>query len=217
MRSSVFNRFRILRNGRNVTSPLDGSHARPRHASSTSKGSTNAQADSQRISRLQRLNSRFPPFLRSYTTPLLTAPISHVTSFLILHEITAIVPLVLLASAFHYSNWLPERIVEGEWVKAGVEKWGKYFRRKGWVEGNPEKPAVSTMKAGDVAKGAEMDVDAVKNKSGGWKVVVEVATAWAVVKAILPVRVVGSVWLTPWFARAAVIPLMRLFGRAMRK
>ena len=36
------------------------------------------------------------------------------------------------------------------------------------------------------------------------KIVVEVATAYAVTKAILPLRLMLSVWATPWFARVAV-------------
>ena len=34
--------------------------------------------------------------------------------------------------------------------------------------------------------------------------VVELGTAWAVVKVLLPVRVVGCLWMTPWFARVVV-------------
>ena len=36
------------------------------------------------------------------------------------------------------------------------------------------------------------------------RVVVEMGTAWAVVKVLLPVRVVGCLWMTPWFARVVV-------------
>ena len=36
-----------------------------------------------------------------------------------------------------------------------------------------------------------------------WRVVLEVASAWAVVKVLMPVRIVGCVWATPWFARVS--------------
>ena len=55
------------------------------------------------------------------------------TSFLILHEITAVVPLLGLAATFHYANWMPPFISEGKWVADGIEKFGRYFRRKGWL------------------------------------------------------------------------------------
>jgi hypothetical protein len=43
----------------------------------------------------------------------------------------------------------------------------------------------------------------------GTKVIVEVATAYAITKALLPLRLVFSVWATPWFARVWVVGLGR--------
>jgi hypothetical protein len=161
-----------------------------------------------------------PPFLRTYTRPLLSAPVSHVTSFLVLHEITALVPLIGLATAFHYANWLPESVVQGKWVQEGVEKWGRYFRRKGWVEDSSS----SSSSSSEPVKGSVVGEDELAEKQGnvqdvmmnrgaGWRVVLEVATAWAVVKALLPVRIMACVWATPWFARVGVIPIMGLVRR----
>jgi len=84
-------------------------------------------------SRFDRLNARLPRFLQRYTTPLRNAPVSHITAFLILHELTAIIPLFGLAATFHYTHWLPPYISEGQLVSQGVEKFGNYFRRKGWL------------------------------------------------------------------------------------
>ena len=84
-------------------------------------------------SRIVRLTSRLPSFLKAYTEPLVNAPITHISSFLILHEITAVIPLLGLAATFHYTNWMPPFISEGKWVSDGVEKFGKYFRKKGWL------------------------------------------------------------------------------------
>jgi len=150
--------------------------------------------------------------LQHYTKPLLRAPGSHITSFLILHEITALVPLIALV---HYSNWLPEQVVNGKWVQAGVEKWGRYFQRKGWVESEDVSKPTSTCESEMKEHG--LNLKEVKSRGAGWNVVVEVATAWAVVKALLPVRILGSVWMTPWFARIAVIPMIRIFQRAGNK
>jgi len=84
-------------------------------------------------SRAERITSRLPRFLQKYTTPLVRAPLTHITAFLVLHELTAVVPLLGLAGIFHYTKWLPPYISEGRWVSDGVEKFGNYFRRKGWL------------------------------------------------------------------------------------
>ena len=83
--------------------------------------------------RILRLTSRLPKFLQHYTTPLIKAPLTHISAFLVLHELTAIVPLIGLAATFHYTNWLPPFISEWKWFSDGVQKVGKYFRRKGWL------------------------------------------------------------------------------------
>lgn len=40
----------------------------------------------------------------------------------------------------------------------------------------------------------------------GVRLLTEFATAWAVTKALLPLRLLVSVWLTPVFARGVVVP-----------
>lgn len=84
-------------------------------------------------SRLTRITSRLPRFLQRYTTPLISAPLTHISAFLLLHELTAIVPLFALAGIFHYTQWLPPYISEGKWISNGVEMFGNYFRKKGWL------------------------------------------------------------------------------------
>lgn len=98
----------------------------------------------------------------------------------------------------------------------GVERFGKYFRRKGWIRS-------------DEASEAEREVQLEIRKrdrawnigEGGVRVVVEFATAYAITKMLLPLRIVLSVWATPWFARKTVIPasnlIKRLFGRGNTK
>ncbi|KAL2220265.1 hypothetical protein M432DRAFT_589590 [Thermoascus aurantiacus ATCC 26904] len=157
-------------------------------------------------SRLRRLNDRLPAFLRPYTAPLLGAPVSHVASFLILHEITAVVPLFGLVAAFHYGGWMPDFTTgEGDGAfNEGVRRFGRWLRKKGWVE-------------------EDVDVDTTIGVAGpelerkGVRLVLEFATAYAITKALLPVRIIASVWATPWFARVVVVPVgsrvRRLFGR----
>ncbi|KAI4723066.1 hypothetical protein E4T48_00710 [Aureobasidium sp. EXF-10727] len=95
--------------------------------------STKPPAEALNQSRISRLEARLPRFLARYVKPLRNAPISHITAFLVLHELTAIVPLFGLTFAFHKFDWLPPVFSEGYWVKEGVEKFGRYFRRKGWI------------------------------------------------------------------------------------
>lgn len=163
-------------------------------------------------SRLRQFNDRLPAFLRSYTTPLLGAPISHVTSFLILHEMTAILPLFGLVAAFHYGNWMPNlssETGENNAFDEGAARFGKWLRKKGWVEES------------DVNTVAEHEVTASEapgRERAGVRLVLEFATAYAITKALLPVRIAASVWATPWFARAVLKPssqaARRLFGRS---
>ena len=42
---------------------------------------------------------------------------------------------------------------------------------------------------------------------GGVRLVIEFATAYAITKALLPLRLIGSVWATPWFAMVVVVPI----------
>jgi len=148
-----------------------------------------------------------PHFLRKYTDGLRTAPISHIVSFLILHELTAVVPLVGLAGLFHYTNWLPP-FVSADAISSGVERFGNYFRRKGYFgfDKNSTLPSVSEAEDGHGQEGKWIVSET------GSRIVVEVATAYAITKVILPARLLFSVWLTPWFARVFVGRFTGLFG-----
>ncbi|KAL4801627.1 hypothetical protein BDV18DRAFT_74519 [Aspergillus unguis] len=151
-------------------------------------------------SRLRRFNDRLPSFLRAYTTPLFGAPAIHVTSFLILHEITAIVPLFGLVAAFHYGNWLPD-FTSYSGFEEGTRRFTKWLRKKGWVE--------ESVDADDVTAGT--------TEKKGVRLILEFATAYAATKALLPLRIVTSVWATPWFARAVISPIGKGAGRLFRR
>ncbi|KAL4913127.1 hypothetical protein BDW62DRAFT_214493 [Aspergillus aurantiobrunneus] len=144
-------------------------------------------------SRLRRFNDRLPSFLRAYTTPLLGAPATHVMSFLILHEITAVVPLFGLVAAFHYGNWLPD-LTSYSGFEEETRRFTKWLRKKGWVEHNV---GVDEVTAGTATE------------KKGVRLVLEFATAYVATKALLPVRIVASVWATPWFARVVLGPIGR--------
>ncbi|XP_014550847.1 hypothetical protein COCVIDRAFT_114398 [Bipolaris victoriae FI3] len=168
-------------------------------------------------SRIDRFNRRLPKFLHKYTNALGNAPVTHITSFLILHELTAVIPLFGLAGYFHYTHWLPPWIAEGAWIASGVERFGRYFKRKGWIRG--EEALEAEREVDDMQKKQKLrTVDQAWNVGeGGVRLVVEFATAYAVVKMFLVPRIVFSVWATPAFARWTVAPVLsrfrRMFGR----
>lgn len=159
-------------------------------------------------SRFDRLINRTPRFLRPALTSLRVAPISHVTAFFVLHEITAIVPLFGLAGAFHYLHWLPPYFTEGAWVMDGVEKFGRYARKKGWISDKEEQSVeeeIAQGHAAEIEEGKTSDMFKRDQETTRW--IVEFATAYAVVKALIPLRIVVSVWASPWFARWTIIPI----------
>lgn len=179
-------------------------------------------------SRIDRFNRRLPRFLHKYTRALGNAPLTHITSFLILHELTAIIPLFGLAGYFHYTHWLPPWFAEGAWVASGVERFGRYFKRKGWIRSDEAAEAKLEVEAHNLdvqaAAGEKQQlrrVDKAWNLSeGGVRLVVDFATAYAITKMFLVPRIMFSVWATPGFAKWTVIPVMArvkgLFGRGKK-
>lgn len=176
------------------------------------------------LSRFDRFIARTPTrFLRTRLSALKSAPLTHITSFLLLHEITAVVPLFGLAGAFHYYQWLPPFFAEGEWVLKGVTLFGNYFRRKGWISSSDAANAKSAAEEGrteEVESRQRLSSTAGKwwnRGEGGTRLVIEFATAYAIVKALLPLRIVLSVWGAPWFARYSVIPMQNAFKRMFHR
>lgn len=98
--------------------------------------------------RIERITSRLPKFLRGYTAPLVDAPLSHILAFLLLHELTAVVPLFMLAGTFHYTQWLPSSLEEGRWVAKGRDKFERYLKKKGWLEGKNGSQGDSLVRGG---------------------------------------------------------------------
>ncbi|KAF2153353.1 hypothetical protein K461DRAFT_267941 [Myriangium duriaei CBS 260.36] len=198
--------------------------------SSTSTTNTNPSPPTA----LQRLQSRLPPRLRPYLNPLLSAPVSHITSFLMLHELTAILPLAGLFSLFHYSSstWTERwraRLEESPAFTEGVRKWGSYARKKGWVKdeeadggrevyvGQEGERVTETMEERTEELAGKIGAEEAVVVAGAPRVVLELAAAWAVTKVLLPARLAVSVWATPWFARVAVVPVSTLARRLVRR
>lgn len=154
--------------------------------------------------RIDRLTAKLPRRLQKYTSRLRDAPVSHVVSFLLLHEITAIVPLFALFGVFHYTDWVPVGWMTdhfGDYVQKGVARFERYFARKGWFGFTRED--YEGMGGKDRSGSEEQTEDAVARWRSGelkYRILVEVALAYAVTKALLPLRIIASVSATPWFA-----------------
>ncbi|KAF2232794.1 hypothetical protein EV356DRAFT_504786 [Viridothelium virens] len=192
-----------------------------RHRFHASKASQTIKPEEPAVkvqSRLDKTINRLPKFLQRYLTPVRHAPLSHITSFLILHEITAIIPLFGLWASFHYTNWLPPYFAEGKWVHEGIERFGRYFRRKRWFGfGRDQLGSLEEEEAQAVTREIGKRELWWNRGQGGVKILVEVATAWAVTKALLPLRIIVSVWGTPWFARVMLQPISSRLGRLFRR
>ncbi|CAO3664209.1 unnamed protein product [Umbelopsis ramanniana] len=109
----------------------------------------------------------------------------YLTSFAVLHELTAIVPLPLVYYFLDYSQLnipVPEdAITEGNRVIS------KMRTKYGYEPLDPNS-----------------------------RVMVNMVASYAVVKAILPLRIAASVAMTPFLAERAVGPIVRMVGRFAR-
>lgn len=177
--------------------------------------SPNNQQGSKTSSRIDRVLSGLPPSLRKYTDRLRDAPVSHVVAFLILHELTAIVPLFGLFGLFHYTNYVPIGYMlehYGGQVRDGIARFERYFRKKGWFGFGSANEGPAPPRAAEELGAEDKEVLVRWESDGKYKILVEVALAYAVTKILLPVRVVGSILATPWFA--SVLLRLRYFARA---
>ena len=97
----------------------------------------------------------------------------------------------------------------GAAVRDGVGKFERYFKKKGWFGFS------NTDNAG--AQGLRLVEENTRELLEQWelgtdpkyKTLVEIGLAWAITKAMLPVRIIASVWAAPWFARAFIMPFLK--------
>lgn len=129
-----------------------------------------------------------PRFIRPLASRFKNAPLSYVTSFLIVHEITAILPLFGLWWYFNKYDFIPPGLPDWLIVK-GMSVIDKLLETQGWSFLNMENSA---------------------------RVVMQGAAAYALVKATLPVRIPISLLMTPPFARWIFIPVTRYVGRMFK-
>ncbi|KAK8062369.1 hypothetical protein PG997_014466 [Apiospora hydei] len=120
------------------------SNPSPSSTPSTSTVATGATTSSpatpdKTTTRLDRILTRtaryLPARLHAPLHSFRRAPVSHVAAFLVLHELTAIIPLFGLTGAFYYLDVVPVEWVFGWWapyVQDEATKVLRYFKKKGW-------------------------------------------------------------------------------------
>lgn len=185
----------------------------PPSSATESAAAAAAAAAGKQQSRADRILSRLPRGMQGYAGRLRSAPLPHVVAFLVLHELTAVVPLLGLFGLFHYGGasaapigYMMEHY--GAYVRDGTARFERYFARKGWFGFGREDGEEGGGEAGPRRiRGEEGAADsdaAVMSRWEGsdakYRIVVEVALAYAITKALLPARIVVSLWATPWFA-----------------
>lgn len=137
-----------------------------------------------------KIASRIPKFLRPYTTDFMHAPISHVTAFIVLHELTAIVPLIGLWYVFHQHH---------EWIPMDLPTWA-LDKGMAVIDKGLDKWDFSDYSVTEKAK-----------------FIMEGTYAYAITKALFPFRLMFSVSMMPWFARWFVVPITRAFSRVIKR
>jgi hypothetical protein len=88
-----------------------------RAAKKVVENETLRRADGTKIekgTREHRILRLFPRFMTKYAQRVAGAPVSHVTAFLIVHEITAVAPLFGFWYLFHKYHWL---------IPTGIPDW----------------------------------------------------------------------------------------------
>jgi hypothetical protein len=184
-------------------------HRRRLATGSNREPALNRRSESRILTLMDRWTERLPRRLRGPLLALRSYPASYLVSFKILHELTAVVSLLGFVALFHYSQWLPVSIVEGSYINASVEKIGRWFRKRGWISEVAEKEVEDQVKEGNLEQmNQEWD-----SKSPN-RFLVEFATAYAVVKVLMPARLLLSAFWAPGFARLVCVPVAE-YGSAV--
>ncbi|KAK9390278.1 hypothetical protein V1515DRAFT_589785 [Lipomyces mesembrius] len=136
--------------------------------------------------RMKRILDKLPASMRPHAERLMNAPGSYVFTFLLIHEVTAVAPLFGLMWLFQVTDWMPP-------LPEGLMEAGKEFYSKAIPQDSLPEPSESAT-----------------------KLILQGATAFAIVKMILPLRVAFSLLITPWFARRSVIPLVNRIQKTIK-
>jgi hypothetical protein len=123
-----------------------------------------------------------------YKSLLQDKPFSHLTSFIILHELTAVIPI---ASFYYFQSAFDVNIPVPSFILEGTDKFVNW--------------AISSM----------VDPSSQEGNFDKPLVILRLGTAYGIVKMLMPLRLILSFYLTPWFARAFVEPCTQASRRLL--
>ncbi|KAL9938844.1 hypothetical protein V8E36_002563 [Tilletia maclaganii] len=201
--------------------PMRDQHDRP----SPSDTRTGPQPPPARPTRLQASLAQVRALAERHGSD----PASLVASFLVLHELTAIIPLLILFWIFDllgagqaFLSWLGEEEEEGHqvsdrkdgvkavvngWVNEGVHRAERVGRRYGLFGMDKVSKEERQQRArAEPGAGSARTAALVGSFANA-------VAAYACVKALIPLRLAASVALAPAFARTAIEPFKRVMTR----
>ncbi|KAK9356959.1 hypothetical protein V1523DRAFT_400107 [Lipomyces doorenjongii] len=201
-RCSIFSRLRQL-SRRNFSTSGSRCTMEPNEKAIRVKPTAEEVSEKSR-QRMKRILDKLPASMRPHAERLMNAPGSYVFTFLLIHEVTAVAPLFGLMWLFQVTDWMPP-------LPEGLMEAGKEFYSK----------AVSIEQFPLIMRcqfpNTQIPQDSLPEGSeSATKLILQGATAFAIVKMILPLRVAFSLLITPWFARRSVIPLVNRMQKTIK-
>ncbi|KAL2891101.1 hypothetical protein HOO65_010459 [Ceratocystis lukuohia] len=191
-------RFRIHGGGLRYSSstprsPSTSTSSTPAAASTTTASTASTSTPVPRWKRI--------PFVASMSS----RPVTSTISFLVLHELTAVVPLVGITACLQYTDPVPLDSLNKYLLDAfsqGLDKFGKYFAKKRWFgfELDAEGKVVGGLTWESSGEGDRATAGLSEEAKARYKLLSNVALAYALTKLLLPVRIYVSALATPWFA-----------------
>lgn len=180
----------LLKSSIPSTPPVSPTKTNPNTTTSTTTSTTDPTTNKPDFSKHPILN-KIPKFLQPFSVRFINAPISHVTSFLILHELTAILPLIGLWYTFHQ---FPDFIPNLDFTNMGINKITEI------IDKSMNKFDFSNYSINEKAN-----------------VLLEGAYAYIIVKSLLPLRIILSLSLMPSFSKFFVVPMNKILGKLFKR
>lgn len=134
---------------------------------------------------------RIPKFLQPFSRRFLDAPVTHVTSFIILHELTAIIPLIGIWWVFHnYHDMIPN----WDFTSYGIDQVTRIIDK--------------SLKSWDFQ-------DYSINEKANF--IMEGAYSYIIVKTLAPIRIMISLSMMPFFSKWVIEPIKKRFGKKKKE
>lgn len=140
-------------------------------------------------------------------------------AFLVMHEVTAVLPIPMIYYALSASAWQPQ-INDARLLEEGTrfaERFAKrYFKKDDTKDADKDGGEKMLAQSNDPQARTEDDdaiVRDVTTVSISSTQLIHLATAYTITKILMPVRIAASVAMTPWLARTMVRPILLLFKK----